>query len=148
VDVPGEVAVFVTRRHGRELLLLRRVPAGGGYWHVVAGTIEAGESPREAALRELHEETGLLAMLAEGVEGVHVVEYVSPATMKPPTHALESESAVGISTTCYHVSAPDEWEPELDHEHDAHRWCSPPEAADALIWPHTARALRTLVRGS
>lgn len=137
--------MFVTRRDAPEVLLLRRVSAGGGYWHVVAGAVEAGESAREAAVRELHEETGLLASLGEGVE---VVEYVNPATMKPPTHSAAAESAVGVPTTCYRVSAPDEWEPELDHEHDAHRWCSPREAADALIWRQTARALRTLVPGA
>jgi 8-oxo-dGTP diphosphatase len=63
VSVAAEVAVFVTRRHGREVLLLLRVPSGGGYWHVVAGAIEAGETPQDAAKRELWEETGLLAQL-------------------------------------------------------------------------------------
>ena len=127
----AEVAVFVTRRRGREVLLLRRVPSDGGYWHVVAGGIEPSESPREAAARELREETGLVAELGESVE---VVE-----------HAPESQPAVGITITCYRVGAPDDWEPVLDHEHDAHRWCGPREAADALVWPQTARALRALV---
>lgn len=111
---------------------------------MVAGAIEAGELAREAAIRELHEETGLQAMLDECVQ---VVEYVSPATMRPPLRASELDSAVAVATTCYHVSAPDKWEPELDAEHDAHRWCSPMEAADALIWRETARALPTLVPG-
>lgn len=145
VDVRGEVAVFVARRRGREVLLLRRVPAGGGYWHVVAGAIEPGESAREAAVRELREETGLVASLGDGVE---VVEHVSPTTMKPPMESRAAESIVGVPTTCYRVSAPDEWEPELNREHDAHRWCSPRAAAEALIWPQTARALRTLFPSS
>jgi 8-oxo-dGTP pyrophosphatase MutT (NUDIX family) len=145
VNLAAEVAVFVTRRQGREVLLLRRVPADGGYWHVVAGAIESGESAREAAVRELQEETGLEAPLGEGVD---VVEYASAGTMEPPKLASATESAVGVSITCYRVSAPDEWEPVLDREHEAHRWCPPREAADALIWRQTAGALRTLVPGT
>jgi lipoyl(octanoyl) transferase len=145
VNLAAEVAVFVTRRHGRELLLLRRVPADGGYWHVVAGAIDPGESAREAAVRELQEETGLVAPLGEGVE---VVEHATAGMLEPRTHASATESALGVSITCYRVTAPDEWEPVLDREHDAHRWCPPREAADALVWRQTARALRTLVPGA
>jgi 8-oxo-dGTP pyrophosphatase MutT (NUDIX family) len=143
VTLAAEVAVFVTRRHGREVLLLRRAAADGGYWHVVAGAVEAGESAREAAVRELQEETGLVAPLGEGVE---VVEYAT-AGMLDSTHASATESAAGVPITCYRVTAPDEWEPVLDREHEAHRWCPPREAADALVWRQTARALRTLVPG-
>ena len=72
-----EVAVFVTRRSGSEVLILHRVPEQGGYWHVVAGGVESGETVTEAAERELQEETGLLARPAAGVE---VVEYAYPLT--------------------------------------------------------------------
>ena len=109
---------------------------------MVAGALEPGESAREAAVRELQEETGLVAPLGDGVE---VLEYVSADTLLPPTHPSAIECAVGIPITCYRVGAPDEWEPVLDREHDAHRWCPPREAADALVWRQTARALRALV---
>ena len=74
VSVPAEVAIFVTRRRGQEVLLLLRMPSGGGYWHVVAGAIEAGETPQEAAKRELWEETGLLAQLEPCLEVVEVCD--------------------------------------------------------------------------
>lgn len=41
-----------------EVLLLERADHPG-YWQSVTGSLEAGESPREAAMRELGEETGL-----------------------------------------------------------------------------------------
>jgi 8-oxo-dGTP pyrophosphatase MutT (NUDIX family) len=58
---PPEVAVFVVRDQDGYVLLLHRVPADGGYWHIVAGRIDDGEIPEEAAARELREETGLVA---------------------------------------------------------------------------------------
>ena len=50
---------MVVVRRGDEFLVLHRAPQFEAYWHVVAGGIEDGESPRDAAVRELHEEIGL-----------------------------------------------------------------------------------------
>jgi 8-oxo-dGTP pyrophosphatase MutT (NUDIX family) len=58
VIVRREALVFVHR--GDEALVLLRVPEDS-YWHVVAGGLEEGESFHAAAVRELHEETGLSA---------------------------------------------------------------------------------------
>src|SRR5262249_49237040 len=41
-----------------EVLLLRRRRERGGFWQIVTGRIEPGESALEAARRELMEETG------------------------------------------------------------------------------------------
>ncbi len=48
-------------REGKVLLLERRRPPMLGYWVAPGGKLEPGESPYEAACRELHEETGLRA---------------------------------------------------------------------------------------
>src|SRR5690349_10383322 len=44
-----------------QCLLLRRAPKAvrPGSWETVHGRIDAGETPDQAALRELHEETGI-----------------------------------------------------------------------------------------
>jgi lipoyl(octanoyl) transferase len=139
----AEVAVFVTRERAAEVLLLRRSPEHGGYWHVVAGGIEPGETAAAAAARELREETGLVAEVGHGVAAV---EYVDPRTREaaaPPS--LHDPEVVEVAVTCFLVSAPDGWEPALDWEHDRHRWCSAEEAYATLRWPGTARALRELV---
>ena len=53
------VAVIVTHRD-RVLFGQRRLPAGKGYqWQLPGGWIGLGESPEQAARREVDEETGL-----------------------------------------------------------------------------------------
>lgn len=54
---PESVLVVVYTPSGEVLLLERRAPPG--YWQSVTGSLEPDESPRAAAERELHEETGL-----------------------------------------------------------------------------------------
>jgi 8-oxo-dGTP pyrophosphatase MutT (NUDIX family) len=136
----AEVAVFVTRRGDLDVLLLHRSPEQGGYWHVVAGGVEPGETAVEAAQRELREETGLVAELTSGID---VTEYVSALTEAPADR--DDPSAVAVGVTCFQAAAPDDWEPTLDWEHDGHRWCNSGEAASTLRWPGTAGALRDLL---
>jgi 8-oxo-dGTP pyrophosphatase MutT (NUDIX family) len=138
-----EVAVFVTRKGGSEVLIVHRSPEHGAYWHVVAGGVEPGEEVEEAAERELREETGLVANVTTGVK---VVEYVYPLTEEPADRRdLYDPWIAQVEVTCFLVTAPDEWEPTLDWEHDGHRWCEPGEAFSALRWPATAQALRDLL---
>ena len=138
-----EIAVFVTRKSGAEVLVLHRSAVQGGYWHVVAGGVEPGETATAAAERELREETGLVANAEAGVE---VVEYVYRPTAEPAGRRNHYDPSVAqVNVTCFHVTAPDEWEPNLDWEHDDHRWCEPGAAFTTLRWPATAQALRKLL---
>lgn len=46
-------------KDGKCLMIQRQKPPLKGLWSVVGGKIDAGESPRDAILREFEEETGL-----------------------------------------------------------------------------------------
>jgi dATP pyrophosphohydrolase len=54
---PESVLVVIYSVNGEVLLLERRQPAG--YWQSVTGSLERGESARDASIREVREETGL-----------------------------------------------------------------------------------------
>jgi 8-oxo-dGTP pyrophosphatase MutT (NUDIX family) len=140
----NEVAIFVARRDRSEILVVHRSPEQGGYWHTIAGGIEPGELPEEAARRELLEETGLAAeQLASAGEAV---EFAYSLDEDPPERqALYAPGVLEVHVDCYLVDAPDGWEPTLDWEHDGYRWLAAAEAPDALYWPDTAAALRRLL---
>jgi len=56
---PESVLVVIYTRDLQVLLLERRQPAG--FWQSVTGSLEWGENPQAAAMRELAEETGIQA---------------------------------------------------------------------------------------
>lgn len=58
--VPASTAVLFDDE-GRILLVLRNREPGAGEWSLPGGFVENGESPEDAAKRELEEETGLSA---------------------------------------------------------------------------------------
>ncbi len=66
---PGVGAAVVVRDADGRLLLIRRGPTSTrpGYWAIPAGFVDYGEDVREAAARELREETGLVAEIGEPV---------------------------------------------------------------------------------
>ena len=117
------VEVFIVVRRGDEFLVTHRVPSGGAYWHGIAGGLEAGETPAEAAERELLEETGLAAV---------------------PVPLETSFTYDEVTVHTFLVDVPAGWEPELEDEHDDYRWCTREEAIELLYWPEPKELLRTL----
>jgi 8-oxo-dGTP diphosphatase len=53
----------VVELDGQVVLVRRRYEPRAGYWALPAGFMELGESAEEAAIRECHEETGLLVQI-------------------------------------------------------------------------------------
>jgi len=139
-----EVAIFVTRRGRTQVLACRRAEPLDGYWHTVAGGVEPGESPGEAARRELLEETGLSAPLTN-----LRTSYDYPLAEEPAhRRSLYDAALTSVHVEAFLVDAPDDWEPQLDWEHDDYRWCTPAEADRLLHWADTRQALQELLTKS
>lgn len=58
---PTRGVSVVVIRMGRVLLVKRSRPPYRGYWSLPGGGLQGGETPKQAARRELREETGLTA---------------------------------------------------------------------------------------
>jgi dATP pyrophosphohydrolase len=125
--------VLVHVRRGDEFLVVRRSEQKGGYWHTIAGRAEQGEGWSAAALRELHEETGLEASTLHEIGGFDYVR-----------EEWEADPGMQVSVRAFLADAGQGWEPTLDDEHVEYRWCSRAEAAALLFWPEPREILLAL----
>jgi dATP pyrophosphohydrolase len=125
--------VLVHVRRGGEFLVALRSADSGGYWHTIAGTVEPGEAWHVAALRELHEETGLLA---DALQPLGEFAYVR--------ESWEEKPGLRVLVHAFLVDVEPGWEPMLNEEHDEYRWVGRDEAAEILFWPEPAALLRAL----
>ncbi|WP_367435193.1 NUDIX hydrolase [Streptomyces celluloflavus] len=106
-------------------VLLLQVPARSGehaaFWQPITGGIEDGETPLQAALREIREETGL------ELTDTQLTEIATDLTV-----VISPE--LTISKTLYTASAPNTTVTTNPHEHQAHQWLPPARVAEALLW--------------
>lgn len=125
----GVVDVFVVRaaRRGWQHLALHRARTTRcpGTWEAVHGKIERGESPPEAARREVHEETGLR------------IERLYALTVNP--FYLLPAGTVELAVAFVAVVAPGRV--VLGEEHDAHVWLSRAAARRRYHWPRERESL-------
>ena len=129
------VSVTLVRGQGpdAQVLLLRRRPERGGFWQIVTGRMEPGEAPREAAARELFEETGLRAEVWD-------LDY---------RHAFAVGNTVPprlVEENAFAARCPDSFEVRLSDEHDAHEWVDVPTALERLPFKGLREAVGRAVR--
>jgi 8-oxo-dGTP pyrophosphatase MutT (NUDIX family) len=129
------VDLYVLRGTGGalECLVLRRAPGGRcpGSWETVHGHIEAGETPADAARRELEEETGL------AIERLYNLSRVETFYQ----HRLDEVALVPVFAAFVAPKAA----VRTGAEHDRFEWLAPAEARGRFAWPREARALDDIV---
>jgi 8-oxo-dGTP pyrophosphatase MutT (NUDIX family) len=130
------VDVYVLRQgaEGLRCLVLRRAAGGRcpGSWETVHGHIEEGEPPRDAATRELQEETGLVPARLYNLSRVETFYQ----------HRKDEVALVPV----FVAFVPPETQVRLGPEHDAHEWLAPAEAGSRFSWPRERRALEDAVQ--
>ncbi|MES1259098.1 MAG: NUDIX domain-containing protein [Gemmatimonadota bacterium] len=130
------VDVYVLRGRGDTLqaLLLRRAPgqARPGSWEAVHGKIDPGETPVDAARRELREETGCEALALYNLSRVEQFYHHTSdeIVLVPAFVAFVANDAVV----------------QLSSEHDTMLWLSVDDARARCSWPRAARCLEDAVR--
>jgi 8-oxo-dGTP pyrophosphatase MutT (NUDIX family) len=126
--------VYVLRGAGADLrcLVLRRGSAGRcpGSWETVHGHIEPGETPAQAAVRELEEETGATPLRLYNLSRMEAFYQ----------HARDQVALIPVFAAF--VAGV---EVRLGPEHDRFEWLSPGEARRRFAWPREGRALEDAV---
>jgi len=117
------------------VLLLRRSPERGGFWQQVTGRVEAGETPREAAGRELGEETGAAAEVLS-------LDYVHAFALEPPAAARFGSGLRLAREHAFAARLPAGFEPRLGGEHVEWCWFDSEQATRLLPWAGLRRAVR------
>ncbi len=123
-----DVLVLRPADAGLQCLVLRRSGVGRspGSWEMVHGHADPGESPRDAALRELEEETGLVPVRMYNLSRVESFYlHKSDAVMLVAMFAAFVERA----------------EVMLSEEHDDFTWLPVEEARQRFSWPREVRCL-------
>lgn len=134
---PVSVLVLLHDGAGQALMLERADRAG--FWQSVTGSVEAGETPFEAALRETAEETGIVLTAAQLCDWQYATEYeiyphwrhrYAPGVTRNTEHwfsaRIPRQSAVVLS------------------EHTAWCWLNVREAAALAFSPSNRQALLRL----
>jgi len=112
-----------------EVLALRRGPQGRnpGSWETVHGTIEPGETPVQASLRELREETGLVPQKFYNLSRTEAFyQHKSDELALIPVFAAFVAPAATVT---------------LSAEHDRAEWLRAGDAAGRFVWPRERRAM-------
>jgi ADP-ribose pyrophosphatase YjhB (NUDIX family) len=129
------VTAAVRDDEGR-LLLIHKID--NGFWALPGGAMDLGESIRDAAVREVEEETGVQAKVT-GLVGI----YTDPGHVM----AYDDGEVRQEFSVCFHARYVSGEPRQDDVETRAARWVDPGEVADLSIHPTMRRRIEAALAG-
>jgi dATP pyrophosphohydrolase len=132
---PESVLVVVHTRNDQALMLHRVAPSR--FWQSVTGSLEPDETPMDAALREIAEETGLAVCRADIVDWRLRNRFPIPARWAQRYAPGTVANTEHVFSLCLEAPCPVSIDPA---EHDDLRWMPIAEAI-RLAWSWTNRDL-------
>lgn len=131
-----QVVVFAEALGKRHYLLLKRVSTRAGFWQPVTGSLEEGETHKQAATREVLEETGINSREDELIE----LGVINTFEIAAEWRAKYAPGVTHNEEVCFALKV-DECEVRVDRlEHDAHTWVTYEQAMEMLYWESNKRA--------
>jgi 8-oxo-dGTP pyrophosphatase MutT (NUDIX family) len=146
--LPFSVQVFLLRIVGDEpsyLLFHRnerpelRLP---GFWQGLSGALEAGESFASAALREVHEETGI--SLASKID----TSFSHCYPVRSEWRRWYGPTPQVVEEHVFYATVAPSTQPVLSPEHKSWRWCPFEEANTLLTFGANAACLQAVARSA
>lgn len=119
-----------------DVLLLHRADGRylGNFWDIPGGTVEPGESPSEAAVRECREEAGINCMAAQEIAHFKNMD-------------TEGRDII-FHTLTYNLHPVSDTTVQISPEHQDYRWATPADALQLPLVPHVKQTLQTLIANS
>lgn len=135
-----EVVVFRVHNDRPEYLIMRRAMherVHPGMWQIITGMVEERETGREAAVRELHEEAGLVAKHLWSLPLVNsFYDIVRDTVNMCPVFAVQADPGAVVT---------------ISEEHMTSEWLPLAPAKARLVWPGHREAVdmveQYIVRG-
>ena len=117
--------------------MLRRVVSHGGFWQSVTGSLEGDETHRQAAVREVFEETGISSREEELIE----LGVVNTFEIAPQWRQKYAPGVTHNEEVCFALEVC-ECDVRVDPiEHDAYVWETYEPAMEMIFWQSNKRAL-------
>lgn len=114
------IEAWIYHSEEREILLLKVEDEKVSFWQPITGGIERGESPEEACLREIKEETGLILSCTNLTSlGVFTVKIDEKLTIHKSLFLVLTEQK----------------EIQLSDEHVGAQWIALDKVSSQLYWP-------------
>ncbi len=127
-EVSAGGVVYRRSAHGLEFLICK--DAGYHRWVLPKGLIAAGETPEQAAQREVHEETGITARLLESLGD-------------PEKYVYTARGMLVFKTVYYFLMKFQSGdETQHDHEMESVQWVASDEALSRLAYKGAREILR------